>query len=57
MRCVLPESMSYDVPFKVIVPRAPRCTRASTALLHCIGQALGAHASVARAGHRPKDSA
>ncbi|MGE0314156.1 MAG: LysR family transcriptional regulator [Lautropia sp.] len=33
MRAVLPELMGYDVPFKVIVPRQPRRTRASGALL------------------------
>lgn len=33
MRSVLPERMAYDVPFKVIVPRLPRRTRASAALL------------------------
>jgi LysR family transcriptional regulator, transcriptional activator for bauABCD operon len=36
MRSVLPELMSYDVPFKVIVPRLPRRTRASTALLQLL---------------------
>lgn len=36
MRSVLPELMSYDVPFKVIVPRSPRRTRASAALLELL---------------------
>ena len=43
MRCVLPEEMSYDVPFKVILPRHPRRTRASAALLQLIVQATSAN--------------
>lgn len=42
MRCLLPEVMSYDVAFKVIVPRHPRRTRASAALLQHIRQLLPA---------------
>lgn len=36
MRAVLPRLMGYDVLFKVIVPRQPRRTRASGALLEAI---------------------
>lgn len=36
MRALLPDQMGYDVPFKVIVPRQPRRTRASGALLDAI---------------------
>ena len=36
MRSVLPELMSYDVPFKAIVPRLARRTRASAALLQLL---------------------
>jgi DNA-binding transcriptional LysR family regulator len=41
MRAVLPELMSYDVPFKVAVPRQLRRSRASAALLECLLNAAG----------------